>query len=193
MILFRHSSATIRTSDSLSSLQRRNISMAMPSNFWNSGDVLLAGSQRGNIRQMSFLTWLFNLLFKWMHNRWKHSSMWFVNQNKEDRTHGRLLWHKMFFLQWQSIAPNMSCLAQNLFTVQQKPNASAEVVCTLLMLPNGKSQISYSHLVDQHTCPRLLLSHFLLNVDYTVEPTSETEPRYFHILSDSGSPCLSLW
>lgn len=33
MILFRHSSATIRTSDSPSSLQSRNISMAMPSSF----------------------------------------------------------------------------------------------------------------------------------------------------------------
>lgn len=43
MILLRHSSATILTSDSLSSLQSRNISMAMPSSFWNSGDVLLPG------------------------------------------------------------------------------------------------------------------------------------------------------
>ncbi|KAG9346963.1 hypothetical protein JZ751_005890 [Albula glossodonta] len=37
----RHSSATILTSDSLSSLHSRNISMAMPSSFWNSGEVLI--------------------------------------------------------------------------------------------------------------------------------------------------------
>lgn len=47
--------------------------------------------------------------------------------------------------------------------------------------------------MGQDPCPRLLLSHILLNVDYTVGPTSETEPQYFHILSDSGSPCPSLW
>lgn len=41
MILFRHSSATILTSDSLSSLHNRNISMAIPRSFWNSGDVLV--------------------------------------------------------------------------------------------------------------------------------------------------------
>lgn len=46
MILFRHSSATIRTSDSLSSLQSKNISMAIPSSFWNSGDVLLTRARK---------------------------------------------------------------------------------------------------------------------------------------------------
>lgn len=40
MTLLRHSSATILTSDSASSLHSRNSSIAMPKSFWNSGEFL---------------------------------------------------------------------------------------------------------------------------------------------------------
>lgn len=45
MTLLRHSSATILTSDSASSLHSRNSSMAMPSSFWNSGEFLSEGGE----------------------------------------------------------------------------------------------------------------------------------------------------
>jgi hypothetical protein len=38
--LLRHSSATILTSDSASSLHSRKSSIAMPRSFWNSGEFL---------------------------------------------------------------------------------------------------------------------------------------------------------